>query len=249
MRLFNSAGAIYHPLMLIIRTLSLAGIFCASLAFLGGCTAPHVGGPTTATFEIADRDTFVNRTLTMLRENDLPPRFVDREIGRIETRRSTGGQWFEIWRSDVIGGYQSLESTLHTIGRTATITLDPVDGADQQTLVTVDVRKERYSAPERQVTTASGALGIYSETVPTYAGNRGRAGRFETWVPLGRDPLLEQRLLEELSALASRVTAAPAPQMQNRPAPRQRTAPPQPRPAPVVRPQPTGDALIRIEPA
>ncbi len=233
-----------------IRTFQAACIFCASLVFLSGCTAPHVGGPTTATLRIGDRDTFVNRTLTMLRENDLPPRFVDRELGRIETRRTTGGQWFEIWRSDVIGGYQSLESTMHTIGRTATITMDPVEGADDlQVLVTVDVRKERYSAPERQVTTASGALGIYSETVPTYSGNRGRAGRFETWVPLGRDPLLEQRLLENLTTLARGIVPTRPPAMQPRPTPRRQAAPPRPRPAPRSTPPPSGDTLIRIEPA
>lgn len=61
--------------------------------------------------------------------------------------------------------------------------------------VSVEVAKERYSAPERQVTTASGALGIYNERLPTTEGLRGARSRGAHWVPLGRDPLLEARLL------------------------------------------------------
>ena len=61
--------------------------------------------------------------------------------------------------------------------------------------VTVEVAKERYSAPERQVTTASGALAIYNERLPTTEGLRGARSRGAHWVPLGRDPLLEARLL------------------------------------------------------
>ena len=233
--------------MHLYRTLSLSGISCAILVFLAGCTAPRVGGPTTATLQIGDRDEFINRTLTLLRENELPPRFVDRELGRIETRRSTGGQWFEPWRSDVIGGYQILESTLHTIGRTATISLDQTPN-DDQVQVTVNVQKERYSAPERQVTTASGALGIYNESVPTYSGLRGRTGRFETWVTLGRDPLLEEQLLSQMKVLARAVVSTPP---SNRPQP---AAQPRPRPrpnqtTPRPRPQPRGDGVVIIEPA
>ncbi len=61
--------------------------------------------------------------------------------------------------------------------------------------VSVLVEKERYSAPERQVTTASGALAIYNERLPTTEGLRGARSRGAHWVPLGRDPLLEARLL------------------------------------------------------
>ncbi|MDX2200753.1 MAG: hypothetical protein SF069_17485 [Phycisphaerae bacterium] len=66
-------------------------------------------------------------------------------------------------------------------------------------VLTVVVNKERYSAPERQVTTTSGALGIYSERLPTTEGLRRAQAPGATWLPQGRDALLERQLLDELT--------------------------------------------------
>ena len=71
--------------------------------------------------------------------------------------------------------------------------------ADPRYRLAVRVDKYRYSAPERQVTTASGALAIYSERLPTTEGLRGAASRGAAWVPLGRDALLEGFLIEKLA--------------------------------------------------
>lgn len=65
--------------------------------------------------------------------------------------------------------------------------------------VRVQVDKARFSAPERQITTASGALAMYNEQVPTVEGRRGPGSRDVQWVPQGRDPLLEGFLLEKLT--------------------------------------------------
>lgn len=64
--------------------------------------------------------------------------------------------------------------------------------------VSVTVEKSRYSAPQRQVSTPSGALRLYSPRTPTRAGLRGPAARSAHWVPLGRDGLLEEDLLAVL---------------------------------------------------
>jgi hypothetical protein len=64
--------------------------------------------------------------------------------------------------------------------------------------VVVRADKSRYSAPERQVTTASGALGIFSERLPTAEGLMPH-GYVVQWVPLGRDGLLESFLLDEIA--------------------------------------------------
>lgn len=64
----------------------------------------------------------------------------------------------------------------------------------------VEVQKERYSAPERQVTTASGAFGLFSQSSPTVYGYfRNRPGEVQ-WVLLGRDELLEADLLGRIIA-------------------------------------------------
>lgn len=63
--------------------------------------------------------------------------------------------------------------------------------------VRVEVQKARYNAPARQVTTASGALGVYSRRVPTEAGLRRSQDVAAVWTPLGRDVLLERFLLDK----------------------------------------------------
>jgi len=166
-----------------------------------GCQAPpKPEGPTQTLMRIPDRDSFIDDVLTLLRELDFPPDEVDRQAAWIVTRPSTSGQWFEIWRRDVHGGYQVLESSLHTVRRRVRVDVQPSgsgeQSADEQTYrLRVTVHKERFSSPERQVTTASGALSIYSERLPTKEGLRKGRMRGDHWVPLGRDPLLERYLL------------------------------------------------------
>jgi hypothetical protein len=199
---------------------------CLLFPWAPGCQAPvKPEGPTRLTLPIVDRDAFIEATLTVLRENDFTPRRVDYREGRIEAGPTTSGQWFEFWRSDSRGGYQALESSLHTIRREVTVEIRPVaasapavvrrpgtrstgagaatpaPGVDAKapppTECTVDVtvEKSRYVAPSRQVTNASGALAIYSERLPTEEGLRGARSVDEQWVPLGRDGLLEKHLL------------------------------------------------------
>ncbi|MBU0639369.1 MAG: hypothetical protein KKB50_10940 [Planctomycetes bacterium] len=74
----------------------------------------------------------------------------------------------------------------------------PDTAHSQRYNVIVRVDKDRYGAPDRQVTTASGALAIYSERLPTEEGLRGARSESACWVPLGRDPLLEAYLLAKI---------------------------------------------------
>lgn len=167
-----------------------------------GCQAPpQPNGPTQMTLRVTDKDAFIDDTLTMLRELDFPPDRVDREAGTISAGPSTGGQWFEIWRRDVHGGYQILESSIHTIRREVGIHIEPAseDADSDQYRVSVEVSKYRYSAPDRQVTTASGALEIFSERLPTTDGLRNARSASSGWAPLGRDGLLERALLARIT--------------------------------------------------
>lgn len=203
---------------------AISTIFSAALFFSCGCEAPPAGGPTETVLHIADRDVFIDRTLTLLRENDFRPQQVDRVEGVAIAGPSTSGQWFEFWRPDHQDAYQNLEASLHTIRRMAIVRVIPASvspeaasqpGAptvadDGQYRVNVTVEKSRYSAPERQITTAVGVLGIYSSRLPTEEGLRNARTTGEHWVPLGRDMLLEQWFLERLAGLAA--TPAPAPQ-------------------------------------
>lgn len=98
--------------------------------------------------------------------------------------------------------------------------------------VTVTVDKERYSAPERQVTTVSGSLAIFSERLPTTEGIRASRGQGEHWIPLGRDGQYEQRLLARLVRTPVVSDQKPLPASAAPSSPAGRTAPPPRPPAP-----------------
>jgi len=167
---------------------------------------------------VPDYESFFDSAITLLREHDFHPQVVDRVAGLAVTHPSTSGQWFEFWRGDSRGGYQLLESSLHTIRRTVRLSVRPAEpehGGESESTdryrVTVEVYKERFSSPQRQVTTASGALQIYSERLPTEEGLRAARVRGDHWVPLGRDALLEEYLLGRLRSARPEVQVVSAP--------------------------------------
>jgi hypothetical protein len=207
----------------------LAGV---AAPLLWGCHAPPAAcGPTEMVLRLPDRDCFMDDVLTVLRRYDLPPERVDRESGLIVSRRTTSGQWFEFWRVDSQGCYQETESSLATIGRIVTVEVTPTgpDGqltgpaelappggaADEAAAtcgdyrVSVCVEKDRLSVPERQITTASGALALFNVRSPTVAGLRGPQSVEVNWIPIGRDPLLEAYLLAKFVEASPEADPAP----------------------------------------
>lgn len=199
-----------------------------------GCRAPVApDGPAQVTMRISDREAFLDAAASELRRRDFPIARIDLRQGVLVTRPATSQQWFEFWRRDSLGAYQIAESSTHTIRRRVTVELKlrtPTEpgpnptrkrGAavelEQQTsaepeeyAVSVLVEKERFSAPERQVTSATGALAVFSDHLPTVEGVMGPRSLGAHWVPLGRDPLLEADLLERITGLAP--VEAPAPE-------------------------------------
>ena len=185
-------------MQVIVRSLFLSGI----VFFLAGCRAPlSPEGATDIRLRIPDREAFLEATATLLREHDFSPARIDRAAGLLVTWPSIGGQWFEFWRRDTIGGYQVFEASIHTVRRIVTVRVEPADreSPEEGCRVSVQVDKERYSAPERQVTTASGALAIYSERLPTAEGLRAARTVGEHWVSLGRDLSFELYLLDRIA--------------------------------------------------
>ncbi|MBL8880663.1 MAG: hypothetical protein JNG88_16240 [Phycisphaerales bacterium] len=189
--------------------------------FGAGCQRPAIPiEPTSASTRVADYEAFVDRTLTLLRERDFTPQTVDRQRGLIVTRPTVCRQWYEIWRDDPQDAYHVIESSLHTVRSIVTIriergsavesfetALSPAKGGSapsgeassqpsgEEIAVSVEVEKSRFSTPERQVTTASGAIAIYSERIPTAEGLRKSNVALSHWVSLGRDGDYERHLL------------------------------------------------------
>jgi hypothetical protein len=131
--------------------------------------------------------------------------------GRIDTYPQTGATVLEPWRGDSVGWNERWESTLQSIRRIGTMRLIP-DPAGWRVEVEVDKELEYLTRPMRA--TAGGAsfrnddsLYRYGTPLPTLGqavGDQPRPVAAPTpnagWIPLGRDPLLEQRIIEKLVA-------------------------------------------------
>ena len=140
--------------------------------------------------------------------------------GRIDTFPQTGSTLLEPWRGDSIGFRERLESTLQSIRRIGTMRLTPDPGGWRIEAV---VLKELENMPRPMMATTGGAsfrnddsLYRYGTPLPTLGqqvGDQPRPVAAPTpnlgWIPLGRDPLLEQRLLSQVLA---RLGVAAAPQ-------------------------------------
>ncbi len=142
--------------------------------------------------------------------------------GRIDTYPQTGATLLEPWRGDSVGFRERLESTLQSIRRSGSMRLIP-DPAGWRLEAVVLKELENLSRPMRA--TAGGAsfrnddsLYRYGTPLPTLGqqvGDQPRPVANPTptlgWIPMGRDPLLEQRLLTKVMA---RLGIAAVPQQQ-----------------------------------
>lgn len=199
-------GWSYHGAeMRIVRLMAAAGF---AMACAAGCHAPTPPKePTEASVgRGADINEMWDDALHTLRKFGFQPDLQDRAHRLIVTKPETSGQWFEFWRRDLADDYSRLEASLHTVRRRVTVRFTQVAGGGWQCNVRVDVL--RVSSPERQATTASAALHIFSSRSPTNEGEvlfAPHAG--ERSYELGRDPAMERKILNRIMPAAMREVA------------------------------------------
>jgi hypothetical protein len=140
--------------------------------------------------------------------------------GRIETFPQTGATLLEPWRADSVGFRERLESTLQSIRRIGAVRMIP-DPNGWRIEVTVEKELEYLPRPMRATTGGASfrnddSLYRYGTPLPTLGqqvGDQPRPVAAPTpnlgWIPLGRDPLLEQRMLGKVLA---KLGVAPLPQ-------------------------------------
>ena len=167
--------------------------------------------------------------------------------GRIDTFPQTGATILEPWRRDSVGWGERWEATLQSIRRIGTMRLIP-DPAGWRIEVVVNKELEHLARPMRATTGGASfrnddSLYRYGTPLPTLGqqvGDQPRPVAAPTpnigWIPQGRDPLLEQRMLAKVLA---KLGVAPVPQPEPYYQPPDGTAPPdaaampQPAPGPV----------------
>lgn len=166
-----------------------------------GCSAP--AQPTSPTVERVsagtpgDLENLWETTGDTLRAHYFRLDRQDRQEGIITTFPETTTNWFEVWRPQPEPAFYWWEANLHTIQRQATVRIKPAGGSGDFD-VQVEVERFRYSLPERQVTNAAEALRIFSGGTPTYAGRVEQPSQTASWIPLGRDSTMEEKMLHQI---------------------------------------------------
>jgi len=143
----------------------------------------------------------------VLRDQRMPLDRVDHRTGRLTTLPVTSKNFFEFWRHDVATQYDLWEATLRLIRRRVVVTIDPTPGLAQR-VISVVVKKERFSSPDRQFNSSAAAYHFFRDSLP--AARTGAAIRRSDsgWLDDGSDPALARRILDAIVAEAVRRNAA-----------------------------------------
>lgn len=124
--------------------------------------------------------------------------------GIVRTRPLAGGQFFEIWRQDNRGRYNSGMANLHSIQRTAELKFSENNG---QICIDCNVKLERLSIPEKEIDSSARAYSLFSESEKagqTLKLNKEQKSKMD-WVDLGRDNGLEAYILKKVDKRLSNV--------------------------------------------
>ena len=112
--------------------------------------------------------------------------------GRIDTFPEVSPTIFEPWRRDTAGEHQRVENTLQTMRRHAVVRVLPADGGHW---VDVAVYKELEDLPRPEQSAAGAATFRYDSSFTRVINPSAGEQVSQGWIPLGRDPELEQRIL------------------------------------------------------
>jgi hypothetical protein len=124
--------------------------------------------------------------------------------GRIETAPLDGATVLEPHRKDSVGSFNRWESTFQSIRRRATVRVIPDPNGY---LVEVIVLKEIEDLPKPEKATAGPAAFGTEQTLPSKRLEEiTRTHSSPKWIPLGRDPALEQRILADIHARLNGIT-------------------------------------------
>ena len=118
--------------------------------------------------------------------------------GNLITGRTIGATIFEPWRGDSVGASQRWEATLHTIARRAVVRIWPSD--QNSYIIEVVVNKEIENTNPVNMSRNGQDNYFLSDSRRTFTDPLFNTENQSSnqWYCIGRDPLLEQRLLAEI---------------------------------------------------
>ncbi|MHC4657225.1 MAG: hypothetical protein ACYS91_19740 [Planctomycetota bacterium] len=121
----------------------------------------------------------------------------DAEQGIIRTKPLPAAQSFEFWRSDNVGSFNSTEANLHSIRRTAELGISRQGG---QLCIICDVKVQRLSLPERQVTSSGRSYEMFtpSDQSMQVLELHPEQKKDMAWIDLGSDKQLATNILKQI---------------------------------------------------
>lgn len=124
----------------------------------------------------------------------------DTEQGSIRTKPLPAAQSFEFWRSDNVGSFNSTEANLHSIRKIVELDISRQGG---QLCIVCNVKVQRLSLPEREVTTTARAYEMFSPSYPSIQRLRLHPEQKEkmAWIDLGSDRQLATDILKRISSM------------------------------------------------
>lgn len=115
--------------------------------------------------------------------------------GRLRTFPEVASTLLEPWRQDSADTYEKLESTLQSIRRQARVRVVP---ANEGFWIEVAVFKELEHVAQPAHASAGAATFRNDSSLTRVISAVGEQEIHEGWIPMGRDPALEQRILAQL---------------------------------------------------
>ncbi len=121
----------------------------------------------------------------------------DAESGFIRTLPLPGAQFFEFWRSDNVGPFNSAEANLHSIRRIAELNISQ-DG--EKLRIDCNVKTQRLNLPEQQITSSAHAYEMFSKSSPSMQKLRLNQQQKTdvAWVDLSQDKQLATEILKQI---------------------------------------------------
>lgn len=130
-------------------------------------------------------------------EREEPARLVGNMLteGRMDTFPEVGSTLFEPWRHDSADAYEKIECTLQSIRRYAQVRVVPASGGFW---IEVAVFKELEDVAHPAHASAGSATFRNDSSLTRVVSTVGEQEINQGWIPMGRDPALEQRILAQL---------------------------------------------------
>jgi hypothetical protein len=127
----------------------------------------------------------------------------DAEQGLIRTKPLPAAQSFEFWRSDNVGAFNSLQANLHSIRRIVELDISRQGG---QLCINCNIKVQRLSLPEHEVTTTARAYEMFSPSNPVIQRLRLHSEQKKdmAWVELDSDRQLATDILKRIEKHAKR---------------------------------------------